>query len=61
MKTSFKLFLNNVFPVDTISQTASDKPMFGAISTDPLILCISQFNLFLSKNPKGFLGMRLQF
>ena len=45
-----------MFPVDTISQTASDKPMFGAISTDPLILCISQFSLFLSKKSERVFG-----
>src|SRR5690606_4764892 len=37
--TSFKLFLNNVLPLETISQMASARPIFGAISTEPLMMC----------------------
>lgn len=39
--TSLRLFLNKVLPLETISQMASAKPIFGAISTDPLIICMS--------------------
>jgi len=35
--TSFKPFLNKVLPLETISTIASDKPIFGAISTEPEI------------------------
>jgi len=36
--TSFNPFLNNVLPLHTISQIPSAKPIFGAISTEPLII-----------------------
>ena len=35
---SFKLFLNKVLPLETRSHIASAKPIFGAISTEPLII-----------------------
>ena len=35
--SAFKLFLNKVLPLETISQIASERPIFGAISTEPLI------------------------
>ena len=39
--TSFKLFLNKVLPLDTISQIPSASPIFGAISTEPFMTWIS--------------------
>ena len=35
---SFKPFLNKVEPLETISQIPSAKPIFGAISTEPLMM-----------------------
>ena len=48
--TSFKLFLKSVEPLETISQIPSAKPILGAISTDPLIMCNCESILFLVKN-----------
>jgi hypothetical protein len=36
---SFKPFLKSVDPLETISQIPSAKPIFGAISTEPLMVC----------------------
>ena len=36
--TSLSPFLKSVLPLETISQIPSAKPIFGAISTDPLIM-----------------------
>ena len=44
------MFLNSVLPLETISQMASAKPILGAISTDPLIICNPALILFLDKN-----------
>ena len=38
MATSFKLFLNKVLPLETISQIPSANPILGAISTEPLMM-----------------------
>src|ERR1700746_4089817 len=46
---SFKPFVNKVLPELTKSQIASAKPMPGAISTEPLISCISALILFFFK------------
>ena len=54
--TSFKLFLYKVFPEETISQIASERPILGAISTDPFILCISHLSLLIDKNFFNVLG-----
>jgi len=54
--TSFKPFDNKVLPVLTMSQTASAKPIFGAISTEPLILWISDLILFLAKKLERIIG-----
>ena len=36
---SLSPFLNNVLPLETISQIPSARPIFGAISTEPLMIC----------------------
>ena len=54
--TSFKLFLNKVLPLETISTIASAKPMLGAISTEPEIWCKSTVTFFELKKSKTVLG-----
>ena len=47
--TSFNPLVNKVLPLLTRSQMASAKPMPGAISTEPLISCISALLSFSFK------------
>jgi hypothetical protein len=47
---SFNPFLKSVEPLETISQIPSANPIFGAISTEPFIICNSAFIFCSFKN-----------
>ena len=53
---STKLFLNKVPPVETMSTIASASPIFGAISTEPLMTWILAVMLLSFKKALTVLG-----